>query len=76
MTGEPAHTTLEKRTVSGLLFSSEYTQQLSITEIVKWPLCFIFRYVQLVTQHYKQRTVQEGPLQSIQSQRKTFPLQM
>ena len=30
--------------------------QISITALkMKWPLCFAFSYVQLVTQHYKQR---------------------
>ena len=31
---------------------------------VKLPLCFAFTYFQPVTQHYKQRTVLEAPLQS------------
>ena len=54
MTGEPAHATLEERMVPGLLFSSEQTSQLSIIEIAKWPLCFVFSYVQPVKneEHY------------------------
>ena len=65
MTGEPEHAYYIKRTMaSHLMFSSERVPQLSITEKVKW---FIFSYVQLVTQRYKQRTLQEAPLQSIQS---------
>ena len=53
MTGEPTHTVLEERMAPSLLFSSECMPQLSITEIAKWPLCFIFSYIQSVTQHYK-----------------------
>ena len=64
MTGEPAHSTLEERMSPGLLFSSDCVSQLSITEITKWKLCFIFSYVQPVTWHYKWRTLQEGPFQS------------
>ena len=54
---------LEERMVPGLLFSSEYVPQ------VKWPLCFIFSYLQPITQRNK-RTLQEGSLQSIQLQQK------
>ena len=50
MTDEPVHTVLEERMVPGLLFSSD---QLSITEMVKWPLHFVFSFVQPVTQRYK-----------------------
>ena len=55
MTGEPVHATLEERMVSGLLFSSEDTFQLWITERAKWPLCFVFSYVQPVKneEHYE-----------------------
>ena len=42
--------------------------QLSVTDSkVKWSLHFTFSFFQPVTQHYKQRTVLESPLQSIQS---------
>ena len=44
------------------MFSSERVPQLSITDSkVKWPLYFFFNYVQSVTQHCKQRTVEEVP---------------
>ena len=51
MTGEPAPT--EKRMAPGLLFSSECAHKLTITEIAKWPLCFIFSYVLPVTNEEK-----------------------
>ena len=53
MTGEFVHAALEERMVPGLLFLSEHAPQLSITEITKWPLCFVFSFVQLVMQRYK-----------------------
>ena len=37
----------------GLLFLSEHAPQLSITELAKWPLSFIFSFAQPITQHYK-----------------------
>ena len=40
MTGEPVHTALVEM-VPGLLFLSEL---MPITEIAKWPLCFISQY--------------------------------
>ena len=30
---------------------------------MQWPLCFAFSYVQLITQCYRQKTVEEVPLQ-------------
>ena len=41
--------------VPGLIFSSEHIPQQSVTEIVKWPLRFIFGYVQPITneEYYK-----------------------
>ena len=56
-----------ERMAPDLLFSSECTVRVStsITEIAKRPLCFIFSYVQLITQHYKWRNTKKGPLQSI-----------
>ena len=53
MTSEPMHTALEERIEPGLLFMSECVLQLSISEIVKWPIHFIISYVQSVTQNYK-----------------------
>ena len=53
--------------VPELTFLSERMPQLSITALkVQWPLCFAFSYVQPITQHYKQNTVEEVPLQSNQ----------
>ena len=47
--------------VADVLFSPECNPQLSITEITKWPcIALRFSYVQPVTQHYKQRTLQRG----------------
>ena len=49
----------------------EHVSQLLITySKVKWLLRFAFSYVQFISQHYKQRTVGEVPLQSIQSPEK------
>ena len=45
MTAEPTHTALEEGMVPGLLFLSKRALQLSITEIAKWSLCFVFSYV-------------------------------
>ena len=77
MTSEPKHTT-EERIVLGLSLSAKRTPRLSNTEIKKWPLGSIISYVQPITQHYKQTTLGEGSMQSIQSQWKTqmFWLQM
>ena len=36
---------------------------------MKYTLCFIVSYVQLVTQHYKSRTVRKAPLQSTHTER-------
>ena len=50
------------------MFSTELVRQILITDSkVKWPLHFALSYVQPVSQCYKQRTVGEVPLQSIQS---------
>ena len=50
------------------MFSTELVPQILITDSkVKWPLHFALSYVQPVSQCYKQRTVGEAPLQSIQS---------
>ena len=57
--------------VSEVMFSTEHVPQLSITDSnMKWPLRFTFSYVQSISQYYKQRTVEEAPLQSIQSPHK------
>ena len=57
VTGEPVHIALEcirrKNGTRLLLFSSERMPQLSVTEIAKWPLHFVFSYVQPVTHCYK-----------------------
>ena len=36
---------------------------------MKYPLCFVVGYVQLVTQHFESRTVRKGPLQSTHTER-------
>ena len=54
MAGEPTYAASKGRVVPELLFLFKRAPQLSITKIVKWPLHFVFRYVQPVTQCYKQ----------------------
>ena len=64
MTGEPTHTASKERMVPELMFLSERAPQLSKTASkVQWPLRFAFSYVRLITQHYRQITVEEVPLQ-------------
>ena len=57
--------TLVERMEPSLLFLSEHASQLSITS--GHYALFSAMYVQPVKQRYKPRTLQEGPLQSIQS---------
>ena len=75
MTGEPTNTTSKETRVPTLMFLSECAPQLSITDSkVKWPLHFTFSYVQSVTQHQKQRTL-ESSLQVTENM-DNFHLQM
>ena len=58
MTGEPTHTASKERMVP------ERMPQLSKTASkAQWTLRFAFSYVQPVTQRYRQKTVEEVPLQ-------------
>ena len=67
MTDEPAYTVTKERMAPEVMFLTELTPQLSITDSkVKWPLCC---YVQPISQHYKRR---KAPPQSIQSPRKIW----
>ena len=65
MTGEPTHTVSRERMAPELMFSSErHTSQISNTASkVQWPLRFAFSYIQLDTQCYRRKTVEEVPLQ-------------
>ena len=64
MTGEPVHTASKERMAPELMFSSERAPQLSKPALkVQWPLLFTFSYFRSVTQHYRQKTVEEVPLQ-------------
>ena len=71
MTGEPMLTTSKERMVPELMFSSEQrTPQLSnTTSKVQWPLCFTFIYVQPC---YRQKTVEEVPLQQSSHHKNTM----
>ena len=59
MTGEPTHTASKERIVPELMF---YLNVYPNYQLLAQPLCFVFSYAQPVTQHYKQRTVGELPL--------------
>ena len=74
MSGESMYNASKGRMAPELMFSSEHTLQLSKT--ASKPLCFTFSYVQPITQRYKQRTVLELSLQSMQSPQKiqTIPV--
>ena len=68
MTDEPVHTALEETMAPGL-FSSERESQLPIiTETAKWPLHFIFSYVQSNTQNTYEGHYEKDPCKSIHSQ--------
>ena len=68
MTGEPRHTTSKERMAPGVMFSFEHVPQLSNTALkVQWPLHFAYSYVQLNTQCYRRKTVEEVPLQQSSS---------
>ena len=68
MTDEPTHTASKERMAPESLFSSERISQLSNTALKEqWPLRFDFSYVQPITQCYKQKPIEEVPLQSMQS---------
>ena len=57
-------TTSKERMVPEVMFLTECMLQTSIANSkIKWPLCFAFNYVQPVSQCYKQRSVEETPLQ-------------
>ena len=72
MTGEPMHATSKERMVPELMFSSERAAQLSNTASkVQWTLHLAFSYVQPVTQHYRQKTV-EVPLQQSSHHENTY----
>ena len=66
MTGEPMDNMhIRKKNSASTYCFYLNAAELSISEIAKWLLHFALSYVQLFTQCYKGRTLQEGTPQSI-----------